>query len=79
MTWPKGAKKPKTAQLHNLAGKFNDYGIDDNFIKQTQDQVTEGASALFLIRYQFESPLPSRTASIGMCWSNEANLPPLNG
>ena len=54
VTWPQGAKKPKTEQLHNLAGKFNDYGIDDNFIKQTQDQVTEGASALFLLRYQFE-------------------------
>ncbi len=32
-----------------LAGKFNDYGIDDNFIKQTREKVTEGTSALFLL------------------------------
>jgi uncharacterized membrane protein len=84
VTWPQGKKKPKTEQLHNLAGqgalngafwgmlfgliffipffglavglamgalagKFNDYGIDDNFIKQTQAAVTEGTSALFLL------------------------------
>jgi uncharacterized membrane protein len=84
VTWPQGKKKPKTEQLHNLAGqgaltgafwgmlfgliffipffglavglamgalagKFNDYGIDDNFIKQTQEKVTEGTSALFLL------------------------------
>ena len=84
VTWPQGAKKPKTEQLHNmagagalngafwgmlfgliffipffglavglamgaLAGKFSDYGIDDNFIKQTRDKVTEGTSALFLL------------------------------
>jgi uncharacterized membrane protein len=84
VTWPQGAKKPKTEQLNSmagagalsgafwgmlfgllffvpffglaigaamgaLAGKFNDYGIDDNFIKQTQDKVTEGTSALFLL------------------------------
>ena len=29
--------------------KFADYGIDDNFIKQTREQVTEGTSALFLL------------------------------
>jgi uncharacterized membrane protein len=26
-----------------------DYGIDDNFIKQTREKVTEGTSALFLM------------------------------
>ena len=30
-------------------GKFADYGINDNFIKQMQDKVTEGTSALFLL------------------------------
>src|SRR5512135_2876720 len=83
VTWPQGAKSPKTEQLHSLAGqgalmglfwgmlfgliflvpflglmgaamgalsgKFSDYGIDDNFIKQTRDKVTEGTSALFLL------------------------------
>ena len=32
-----------------LMAKFNDYGIDDNFIKQTREKVTEGTSALFLL------------------------------
>lgn len=32
-----------------LGGKMADYGIDDNFIKQTRDQITEGTSALFLL------------------------------
>jgi uncharacterized membrane protein len=32
-----------------LAGKFNDYGIDDAFIKKTREQVTVGTSALFLL------------------------------
>ena len=59
VTWPQGKKGPKTEQLHSLAGqgalmgalsgKFADYGIDDNFIKQTRDKVTEGTSALFLL------------------------------
>ena len=84
VTWPQGKKKPKTEQLHSLAGqgtlmgafwgmlfgllffipffglavgaamgalsgKFADYGIDDNFIKQTREKVTEGTSALFLL------------------------------
>src|SRR5512139_2810910 len=84
VTWPQGAKQPKTRQLHSLAGqgalmgafwgmlfgliffvpfiglavgaamgalsgKFADYGIDDNFIKQTREKVTEGTSALFLL------------------------------
>jgi uncharacterized membrane protein len=32
-----------------LGGKMADYGIDDNFIKQTREKVTEGTSALFLM------------------------------
>lgn len=32
-----------------LGGKMADYGIDDDFIKKTRDQVTEGTSALFLM------------------------------
>jgi uncharacterized membrane protein len=35
--------------LGALSGKFADYGIDDNFIKQTREKVTEGTSALFLL------------------------------
>ena len=84
VTWPKGKDKPKTQQLHNMAGvgamqgafwgmlfgliffvpffglaigvamgalsgKFADYGIDDNFIKEVRTKVTEGTSALFLL------------------------------
>ena len=84
VTWPQGTKKPKTKQLHDMAGAgalqgafwgmlfgliffvpffglaigaamgalgghFADYGIDDNFIKQTREKVTEGTSALFLL------------------------------
>jgi uncharacterized membrane protein len=37
------------AAMGGLAGKFADYGIDDNFIKSVQSQVTEGTSALFLM------------------------------
>jgi hypothetical protein len=37
------------AAMGALSGKFADYGIDDNFIKQMQDKVTEGTSALFLL------------------------------
>jgi uncharacterized membrane protein len=37
------------AAMGVLMGKFNDYGIDDNFIKQTRAKVTEGTSALFLL------------------------------
>ena len=37
------------AALGALSGKFADYGIDDNFIKQTREKVTEGTSALFLL------------------------------
>ena len=37
------------AAMGALAGKFTDYGIDDNFIQQTREKVTEGTSALFLL------------------------------
>jgi uncharacterized membrane protein len=37
------------AAVGALAGKFSDYGIDDSFIKQTRDKITEGTSALFLL------------------------------
>jgi uncharacterized membrane protein len=37
------------AAMGALAGKFSDYGIDDDFIKQVQSQVVEGTSALFLM------------------------------
>ncbi len=32
-----------------LAGRFTNVGIDDNFIKQVREQVTQGTSALFLL------------------------------
>lgn len=32
-----------------IAGHFTDFGIDDNFIKEVQSQVTPGTSALFLL------------------------------
>ncbi|PSN17995.1 hypothetical protein C7271_14810 [filamentous cyanobacterium CCP5] len=35
-----------------LGGYFRDYGIDDDFIKDMRDQVTEGTSALFLLTGQ---------------------------
>lgn len=37
------------AAMGALAGKFNDYGIDDDFIKNVREKVTEGTSALFLM------------------------------
>jgi uncharacterized membrane protein len=37
------------AAMGALAGKFSDYGIDDDFIKSVQREVTEGTSALFLM------------------------------
>jgi uncharacterized membrane protein len=37
------------AAMGALMGKFNDYGIDDNFIRQTREKVTKGTSALFLL------------------------------
>ena len=87
VTWPIGAKKPKTKQMHTLtgagalggsfwgllfgliflvpflglaigaaigalAGHFADYGIDDAFIKQVRQKVTERTSALFLLTRQ---------------------------
>lgn len=35
-----------------LSGKFTDYGINDDFIKDLQSKVTEGTSALFLLSGQ---------------------------
>ncbi len=35
-----------------LSGKFTDYGINDDFIKDVQSKVTEGTSALFLLTGQ---------------------------
>jgi uncharacterized membrane protein len=32
-----------------MGNKMADYGIDNNFIKQTREKVTEGTSALFLL------------------------------
>ncbi|MGD1942297.1 MAG: DUF1269 domain-containing protein [Leptolyngbyaceae cyanobacterium] len=32
-----------------LSGHFRDYGINDDFIKEIRDQVSEGTSALFLM------------------------------
>ena len=84
VSWPAGAKHPKTNQLVNLVGAgamggmfwgmlfglifaaplfgmaigaamgalggaFRDYGIDDDFIKKTRTQVSEGTSALFVM------------------------------
>jgi uncharacterized membrane protein len=37
------------AAMGALSGKFSDYGIDDDFIKSVQAQITEGTSALFLM------------------------------
>ena len=84
VSWPKGAKKPKTKQLYNttgigaldgafwgmlfgllffipviglavgagmgaLTGAFADVGIDDKFINNVRNKVTEGTSALFVM------------------------------
>ncbi|HEY9638991.1 MAG TPA: DUF1269 domain-containing protein [Coleofasciculaceae cyanobacterium] len=35
-----------------VSGRFTDYGIDDQFIKDLQSKVTEGTSALFLLTGQ---------------------------
>ncbi len=35
-----------------ISGKFTDYGINDDFIKNLRDKVTEGTSALFLLTGQ---------------------------
>lgn len=37
------------AAMGALSGKFSDYGINDKFIKEVREQVTEGTSALFLM------------------------------
>ncbi len=37
------------AAMGALAGKFSDYGIDDDFIESVRQEVTEGTSALFLM------------------------------
>jgi uncharacterized membrane protein len=37
------------AAIGGLIGHFTDFGIDDNFIKQVQQKVTPGTSALFLL------------------------------
>ena len=84
VSWPAGAKKPKTRQLSNMtaagalggafwgmlfgllffipffglavgaavgaiAGHYAKYGIDEKFINQVREKVTEGTSALFLL------------------------------
>jgi len=37
------------AALGALSGHFSNYGIDKDFIKEAQDKVTEGTSAVFLM------------------------------
>ena len=37
------------AAMGALAGSFKNYGIDENFITQTREKITEGTSALFLL------------------------------
>lgn len=37
------------AAMGALSGKFADYGINDKFIKEVREKVTEGTSALFLM------------------------------
>jgi uncharacterized membrane protein len=37
------------AVIGGLSGKMADYGINDQFIKDVRDKVTEGTSALFLL------------------------------
>ena len=37
------------AAMGALAGHFANYGIDRSFVKQAQDKVTEGTSAVFLM------------------------------
>ncbi len=40
------------AAMGALAGHYSNYGIDKDFVKQAQDKVTEGTSALFLMTSQ---------------------------
>jgi uncharacterized membrane protein len=37
------------AAVGGVSGKFKDYGINDDFIKDVQSKVTEDTSALFLL------------------------------
>lgn len=37
------------AAVGGVSGRFRDYGINDDFIKEVQSKVTEGTSALFLL------------------------------
>lgn len=37
------------AAMGAITGAFQDYGIDDNFIKKIREEITEGTSALFLM------------------------------
>jgi uncharacterized membrane protein len=37
------------AGMGALAGAFTDVGIDDKFIKEARDKITEGSSALFVM------------------------------
>ncbi len=37
------------AAVGGVSGRFKDYGINDDFIKDVQSKVTEGTSALFLL------------------------------
>jgi uncharacterized membrane protein len=37
------------AAMGALAGSFSKYGIDENFVEQVREKVTEGTSALFLL------------------------------
>jgi uncharacterized membrane protein len=37
------------AAVGGIAGRFKDYGIDDDFITNVKSKVTEGTSALFLL------------------------------
>ncbi|MGA7952037.1 MAG: DUF1269 domain-containing protein [Gloeobacterales cyanobacterium] len=52
-----------------LAGHFQDYGINDDFIKEVREKVTEGTSALFLLTGQVtldkvEDALKGETAEL---------------
>ncbi len=40
------------AAIGAISGRFTDYGINDDFIRDVQSKVTEGASALFLLTGQ---------------------------
>jgi SulP family sulfate permease len=46
---PVGGSLSGTYLIQSVGGKMADYGIDDDFIKRTRSEVTEGTSALFLL------------------------------